>query len=272
LHFNAGKETKDKQLSKRFFPSNDYSFDIDRLIAIDTIRVDDHVRLTLTRKVRQVFPINAGDILVIFQDKYNSDELFFKIQRDRDIVYNWVVKRKHIGGIDNNSNVKIITSLKDDANRISYNDIDHDELENINKNSIYTGTRSKLANIILIDDEEDVLYAFKSVLSSRGYNVKPFRGSKEALKYLFGLKYPFSFYDLAIIDIRMPDINGIQFYQILKVMNQNIRVLFISALDAVEEALSAFPEIKLDHILRKPTSQTQLVEKVNEILAPGRPR
>jgi DNA-binding response OmpR family regulator len=81
------------------------------------------------------------------------------------------------------------------------------------------------------------------------------------------LKNAFSLYDLAIIDIRMPDINGIQFYQILKVMNKKIRVLFISALDAIEEALSVFPEIKLDNILRKPTSQIQLVEKVSEILA-----
>ena len=86
MHFNAEKETKDKDLSKWFFRSNTYSFDIDRLIAIDTIRADDHVRLTLTRKIRRVFPIDAGDILVIFQDKYNSDELLFKIQRDKDIV------------------------------------------------------------------------------------------------------------------------------------------------------------------------------------------
>ena len=37
------------------------------------------------------------------------------------------------------------------------------------------------------------------------------------------------------MDIRMPGINGIQLYSKLKVMNPDIKVLFLSALDAVEE-------------------------------------
>lgn len=269
MRFSVEKGTKDTHASEGFL-SAENSFDINRLIAIDTIRIDDHVRLTLTRKVRHVFPINAGDTLVVYQDKYNSDELLFKIQRDKDIVDNWVVKRKYVGGMNKNKvgvdDVTMTTSMLATSMPEINTDKTSEDFYDTNS-SIYTGTRNKLARILLIDDEEDVLYSFKSVLSSQGYDVKPFRESKEALKYLFGLKNAFSMYDLAIIDIRMPDINGIQFYQILKVMNKNINVLFISALDAVGEALSAFPEIKLDNILRKPTSQTQLVEKVNEILA-----
>jgi CheY-like chemotaxis protein len=249
------------------------SFDPNRLIAVDTIRVDDHVRLTLTRKVRHIFPINAGDILGIYQDKYNNDELVFKIQRGKDIVDSWIVKRKYVGGINKN-NIGFASFISEKGTRSATSKLakpmsderSNEELSE-NNNSIYVSTRNKLANILLIDDEEDVLYSFNSVLLSQGYDVKSFKESKEALKYLFGLKNGFSLYDLAIIDIRMPDINGIQFYQILKIMNKNINVLFISALDAIEEALSAFPEIKLDNILRKPTSQTQLMEKVSEILA-----
>jgi CheY-like chemotaxis protein len=262
-----------KNLLAEVIINNMSSFDPNRLIAVDTIKVDDHVRLTLTRKVRHIFPINAGDILGIYQDKYNNDELVFKIQRDKDIVDSWVVKRKYVGGINKNNfgftsvasenGIKPATSKS--AKSVSDEKSNDDDFSETN-NSIYVGTRNKLANILLIDDEEDVLYSLNSVLLSQGYNVKPFRESNEALKYLFGLKNGFSLYDLAIIDIRMPDINGIQFYQILKIMNKNINVLFISALDAIEEALSAFPEIRLDNILRKPTSQTQLVEKVSEIL------
>jgi CheY-like chemotaxis protein len=249
------------------------NFDINRLIAIDTIRVDDHVRLTLTRKVRHVFPISAGDTLVVYQDKYNNDELLFKVQRDRDIVDNWVVKRKYVGGINRNKigfGADASTTITSSRMAASIPEVNTEkstqDLDDAN-DSVYAGTRNRLARILLIDDEEDVLYSFKSVLSKQGYDVKPFKESREALKYLFGLKNAFSLYDLAIIDIRMPNINGVQFYQILKVMNKNIKVVFISALDAIEEALSAFPEIKLDNILRKPTSQTLLVEKVNEILA-----
>jgi DNA-binding NarL/FixJ family response regulator len=59
-----------------------------------------------------------------------------------------------------------------------------------------------------------------------------------------------SHYDLAIIDIRMPELNGIQLYQMLKIINKNIKVLFISALDAADEILSMFPEIGSGSIIR----------------------
>jgi DNA-binding NarL/FixJ family response regulator len=73
-------------------------------------------------------------------------------------------------------------------------------------------------------------------------------------------------YDLAIIDIRMPYINGIQLYQILKIINKNIKVLFISALDAAEEILSMFPEVKPSSIIRKPVSLEYFIGKVQEAI------
>ena len=42
-------------------------------------------------------------------------------------------------------------------------------------------------------------------------------------------------YDLIIMDIRMPGINGIKLYSKFKVMNPNVKILFVSALDAVNE-------------------------------------
>jgi DNA-binding NarL/FixJ family response regulator len=77
-------------------------------------------------------------------------------------------------------------------------------------------------------------------------------------------------YQLAIIDIRMPHINGIQLYQILKIINKNIKVLFISALDAAEEVISMFPEIKPSSIIRKPVSLEYFIEKVQETITSNR--
>ena len=48
-------------------------------------------------------------------------------------------------------------------------------------------------------------------------------------------------YKLAILDIRMPDINGIQLYQILKTLNPAIKIIFITALDAADELTSMCP-------------------------------
>jgi DNA-binding NarL/FixJ family response regulator len=46
------------------------------------------------------------------------------------------------------------------------------------------------------------------------------------------------------MDIRMPGINDVQLYQILKIMDSSIKVLFVLALDAADELMSIFPGIK----------------------------
>ena len=74
------------------------------------------------------------------------------------------------------------------------------------------------------------------------------------------------YYDLVITDIRMPGMNGIQLYSKLKVMNPEIKVLFLSALDAVEELLSIFPDIKVSEIFRKPVEPRELISKASAIL------
>lgn len=86
------------------------------------------------------------------------------------------------------------------------------------------------------------------------------------MKHLIDLDNPTSYYDLAIIDIRMPELNGIQLYHMLKIINKNLKVLFISALDAADEILSMFPEITSRNIIRKPVSQSHFVNNVKDII------
>jgi two-component system, OmpR family, response regulator ChvI len=104
-------------------------------------------------------------------------------------------------------------------------------------------SNNEIKNIMLVDDEQDVLYNFKITLSEEG-NVISFSKSKEAVhQHLVDSNNSSSYCDLAIIDIRMPELNGIQLCQILRMINKNIKVLFISALEAAGEILSMFPEI-----------------------------
>jgi CheY-like chemotaxis protein len=269
LRFNAKNDNISNFTSNSPSPSFDNaktSFDSNRLIAVDTIRLDEHSRLTPTKKVKNVFPIMAGDIIVAYQDKYNKKELLFKIQRGNNIVDNWIVKRKDVDGIDKNPSQAYKINAK---KKIAYDD----------NATTYLDNQNKIPSIILIDDEQDIVYSFKTILSDHGYNVKSFTESKEALKHIIELNYCSSssntitttttssqsnHYDLAIIDIRMPYINGIQLYQILKIINKNIKVLFVSALEAAEEILSMFPEVKPSSIIRKPISVDYFIEKVQE--------
>ena len=66
------------------------------------------------------------------------------------------------------------------------------------------------------------------------------------------------------MDIRMPGINGIQLYSKIKIMNPDIKVLFLSALDAVEELLSIFPEVKTNQIVKKNLGNIEFISKIKE--------
>ena len=86
MHFNAKKESK--------FNSYSNSFDINRLITIDTISVDDHSRLTLTRKLKKVLPILPNDTITVYQDRYNKD-LIFSIQHEsNNTTDSFIIKTK----------------------------------------------------------------------------------------------------------------------------------------------------------------------------------
>ena len=118
-------------------------------------------------------------------------------------------------------------------------------------------------NILLIDDDEDILFAFNSIISSEGYNVTSFSSSSNALAH-FSDKNPY-FYHLVIMDIRMPELNGIKLYSQLKVLNPDVKVLFLSALNALDE-VSIIPEIKHSEIIRKPIEPDALPSNKKSIL------
>jgi CheY-like chemotaxis protein/class 3 adenylate cyclase len=119
---------------------------------------------------------------------------------------------------------------------------------------------SQKFNVMLIDDEPDMIITYKSFLHSEGYNVDAFSNSQEALRH-FAQVNP-SYYNLVIMDIRMPHLNGLQLYNRMKAINNSVRILFISALDAVEELVSILPDIRRNSIIRKPVEKDHFVKSV----------
>jgi CheY-like chemotaxis protein len=119
---------------------------------------------------------------------------------------------------------------------------------------------SQKFNVMLIDDEPDMIITYKSFLHSEGYNVDAFSNSQEALRH-FAQVNP-SYYNLVIMDIRMPHLNGLQLYNRMKAINNSVRILFVSALDAVEELVSILPDIRRNSIIRKPVEKDYFVKSV----------
>lgn len=64
----------------------------------------------------------------------------------------------------------------------------------------------------------------------------------------------------------MPGLNGLQLYYRLKAMNPNVKILFLSALDAAEEMISVLSGMKLDDVIRKPVEQEHFLKKLKSAL------
>lgn len=122
----------------------------------------------------------------------------------------------------------------------------------------------ELRNIMIVDDEPDILVTYQSFLSLEGYRVAAFSDAYSALRE-FAAKP--SLYDLVILDIRMPELNGLQMYQSLRAMNPYCKIIFITALDAAKEMVSILPGVTSDNIIKKPIDKDLFLRKINDVFA-----
>ena len=117
---------------------------------------------------------------------------------------------------------------------------------------------------MLVDDEPDILAIFKSYLTSEGYKVEAFTDSYRALQSFARIEP--GHYDLLVLDIRMPTINGLQLYQRLKAVDPYVKVIFMSALEATDELVSILEGIKSTDVIRKPIDRKHFIQKVKAII------
>jgi two-component system, OmpR family, response regulator ChvI len=118
--------------------------------------------------------------------------------------------------------------------------------------------------IMLVDDEPDILLTYETYLASAGYKLDAFTDPREAIMHFEHIDP--NTYNLVLMDIRMPNLNGIQLYYRLKAINPNIKILFISAIDAAQEMISILPGIGVDDVIRKPVDIEQFLFKVKAAL------
>ena len=122
------------------------------------------------------------------------------------------------------------------------------------------------ANIMVVDDEPDILFTYKSLLSAEGYKVEAFTDPQEALKHFVQLLDPSSYYQLVLLDVRMPRLNGLQLFYKIKTLSPNTKIIFCSALEIADEIVSILPDIKYNDIIKKPIKREYFVSKINSVL------
>jgi CheY-like chemotaxis protein len=118
--------------------------------------------------------------------------------------------------------------------------------------------------IILVDDEQDILFTYKIFLEDQDYDVTSFIDPVFALNYIRNLP---NFKDLLIIlDVRMKNLNGIQLYQQIKSIDPTIKILFITALDILDEFSTIIPGISTKQVMRKPVDKKLFTTTVKKLL------
>ena len=123
----------------------------------------------------------------------------------------------------------------------------------------------KERRILVVDDEPDNTSVFSMGLEDEGFVVDTFTDPQLALS-----AFKAETYDLLILDIKMPIMNGFELYEKIKKVDNNVNVCFLTAFGEGyhEEFRRKFPTPSSSDVkfVRKPIRIDELVKKVNEII------
>lgn len=127
-------------------------------------------------------------------------------------------------------------------------------------------SKEKKRKILIVDDEPDNASVFAISLEDGGFEVDTFTDPMLALSTFKAGKI----YDLLILDIKMPSMNGFDMYDAIRKVDNKVKACFLTAFGEgyTEEFEKRFPPSLFSDIsfIRKPIRMDDLVKKVNEMI------
>jgi DNA-binding response OmpR family regulator len=117
--------------------------------------------------------------------------------------------------------------------------------------------------ILAVDDEPDITRLCSLALEYYGFKVDTFIDSEEALS-----NFKPDYYDLVILDIKMPKMDGFELYEKLKKKDNDVKVCFLTASELYYEEFRKKEYHTLDKnlFIRKPIDNEDLMKEVNRIM------
>jgi two-component SAPR family response regulator len=118
--------------------------------------------------------------------------------------------------------------------------------------------------ILIVDDDVDVTTTFKAVIEgsnndvNKKIEVSTSNNPVEALS-----EFKPNFYDLLLVDINMPYMNGFELSEKILAIDINVKVCFMSSVEINREALrEIYPAISIGCFIRKPVTIDYLIERI----------
>ena len=127
-----------------------------------------------------------------------------------------------------------------------------------------SNNRPEKPKILVVDDEPDINKLYHTVLEYVGYTVESYESPLIALSNFIP-----SYYDAAILDIKMPEMNGLVLYNELRKRDSKVKICFLTAGEIEVEKLveDKFDELDKDLFFQKPMRNNDLVNMVNRIIS-----
>ena len=122
-----------------------------------------------------------------------------------------------------------------------------------------------MKKILIVDDEPDVNITLRKVLEKNGFIVDSYENPFLALD-----NFKPHYYDLLILDIKMPEMNGFSFYREIKKLDQKMKVCFLTAGEMYYGLYSdIFSSLPANCFIRKPITNKELLKHI-EVMHGGR--
>jgi DNA-binding response OmpR family regulator len=124
-------------------------------------------------------------------------------------------------------------------------------------------TNIRKRRIMLVDDERDINLMLKIVLEDNGFEVHVFDDSIIALN-----NYKAGLYDLLILDIKMPRMDGFELYDQIKKIDDKSKVCFLTASEMYYKELrkDKYESLDKELFLLKPIAPNDLIKQIKKIL------
>jgi CheY-like chemotaxis protein len=123
----------------------------------------------------------------------------------------------------------------------------------------------KNKRILLVDDEPDIIYSVRRVLEINGFVVDSYTNPTLALS-----NFKPGLYDLLLLDIKMPKMDGFELYQKIKDIDRNVKVRFLTASELFYEEYrrrdDEYSGLDKEYFMQKPCRSEELIRQLNEIL------
>jgi DNA-binding response OmpR family regulator len=120
--------------------------------------------------------------------------------------------------------------------------------------------------VLIVDDEPDLTLSLKITLEENGFKVDSFTDPLSALE---NYKEEAGMYDLLILDMKMPQMNGFELYRQIKKIDDKAKVCFLTAgeMDYEQFGKELIPALENNCYIQKPIENETLIKRLNRIIS-----